>query len=209
MLCLNFNIIFNFYIFWHNNFILGVYNLIFLPNSFERYIAALRILNHLLVLKSGINKKRLTALKKIYKAEAFYFKNSTSPFSVSDFVLPILSAAQTLLNEKNKNFDFSVNTNGIYLFNKQLFTVLLLELCSTSKYIRISDNHLGVNICFNGKINNSLYIIKNLKGYYFYEKFSNKGVIVLPFEKTLVTPSMCESEWYYIFDKFSPVNLYF
>ena len=183
--------------------------MIFLPNSFERYIAALRVLNHLLILKNGITAKRLTALKKIYKTEAFYFKDLVLPFSIAEFSLPLLSAAQILLNEKGENLNFSVSNNEIYLFNKQLFTLLLLELCTTCNYIKITENHTGVNIYFNGKINNSLSIIKNLKGYYFYEKFLKQGVIILPFEKTVNTPNAPDSEWYYIFDKFSPVNLYF
>ena len=183
--------------------------MIFLPNTFERYIAALRLLNHLLILKNGITSKRLKILKKIYIAESVYTSQKLSPFSITDFTLEILSAVQTLLCKKGKTLNFSVNTNGNYLFNKQLFTLLILEICNSCSYIKISENDIGIVVFTNGEIKNSLPFIKKLKGYYFYENSLNKAIIILPFEKTVLPPVSSETEWYYLFDKFSPVNLYF
>ena len=183
--------------------------MIFLPNTFERYIAALRVLNHLLILKNGITSKRLKTLKKIYTAEAFYFRKKLSPFSITDFTLSLVSASQTLLYKKGKTLNFSLNTKGNYLFNKQLYTLLILEICSSCNYMKITEKDIGIVIFINGEIKNSLPFIKKLKGYYFYENSLNKAIIILPFEKTALTPITNETEWYYLFDKFSPVNLYF
>lgn len=183
--------------------------MIYLPNSFERYTAGLRIIIHLSVLRHGLCRRHLDSLKKIYIAEALFAKDSLLPYSLAELSLPLLSSSQILLEEKGEFIDFSLSGDGVYLLNKRLFTLLLLQLCLDGSSIRLYAKEQKIVISFCGEIKNSLSFIKAMKGCYFYEKFSQKAAIVLPARKCSEKPQECENEWHYIFDRFSPVNLYF
>lgn len=176
-----------------------------LPNSFERYTASLRILTSLLILKYGLNKKLLQNLCKIYTAEAFYGAKNLQPLNIQNFVLELFYAVSVI---KPENFVFSANCHGNFLINKNVFTVLLLNLCKECEEIKISFKK-NIIIDFKGKHKKALSALKNLRGFYFYLDNTNAGKFIIPVLNTNKKSVSFANAWENIFDQFSPVNLFF
>ena len=124
-----------------------------LPNSFERYTAALRILTSLLILKHGLRQKHLKNLSKIYTAESFFRSNFYEPLNIEKFTLSLLYAVAIIKIKQNKNFTFEVDGDKNFLISKGVFTVLLLNLCKYCEelYIGTKDDQIIIN--FKGKHN--------------------------------------------------------
>jgi len=180
-----------------------------LPNSFERYVAALRILTSLLILKHGYNKKYLKNLCKIYIAESYYKNNPCVPLDIRDYSLSLFCAVAFLKYKQNKKFEFSVDTDGNFLINKSIFTVLLLKLCKECEIIDIKAGSSGIIINLKGNHKKSLSALKKLKGFYFYSSKTNNGKFVIPAKKTDQKSVSFPSVWENIHNRFSPVNLFF
>ncbi len=176
-----------------------------LPNSFERYTASLRILTSLLILKHGLNKKFLRNLSKIYTAEAFYNNKNLQPLSIQKFALELFYAASVI---KPQNLIFSINCQGNFLINKNVFTVLLLSLLKECDEINITfEKNIVIN--FKGNHKKALSALKNLQGYYFYSVFANSGKFIIPALRTNKQSVPFANEWENIVNQFSTVNLFF
>lgn len=180
-----------------------------LPNSFERYTAALRILTSLLILKHGLHLKYLKNLRKIYTAESFFRSNFYEPLDIENFTLSLLYSIEIIKFKQNKNFTFEVNADKNFLISKSVFTVLLLNLCKYCEEIYVSTKNDQIIIEFKGNHKKSLSALKKLKGFYFYSVKTSIGKIVIPVIETNQESVDFAGEWENIFDRFSPVNLFF
>ena len=180
-----------------------------LPNSFERYTSALRILTSLLILKHGLSEKYLKNLKKIYTAESFFLENFCEAINIEKLTLSLLYAVSIIKFKQNEKFSFEVTANGNFLINKDIFTVLLLNLCKDSEKLYINTLESQIIIDFKGNNKKSLSALKKLKGFYFYSLKTSTGKIVIPAKETDEKSVVFPSEWENIFDRFSPVNLFF
>lgn len=177
-----------------------------LPNSFERYIAALRILTSLMILKRGLNKKFLQNLRKIYTAEAYLNRHNTVPVDIGSICLSLICAASVL---KYKKMIFSVNCKGNFLINKDILTILLLTMCRECNQIHITIKQNKIIIDFNGNYKKSLSALNKLKGFYFYSVKTKNGKFVIPVNQTEKQSVTFENEWENLYNRFSPVNLFF
>lgn len=179
--------------------------MIILPNSFERYIAALRIYVSASILKHGLLKKHLKALRAIYIAEAFLESGISQSVDLKKLCLNLLGAVSAI----NTDFTYKCDTHGNYLINKRLITILLLKLSQNSRKIEINYINNKILITSTGQINNSLAVIKTLEGCYYKDLKANKSLIAIPAFETAEKSVKIESEWQNIFDSFSPVNIFF
>lgn len=175
-----------------------------LPNSFERYTAALRNLTSILILRNGLNQKHLKNLSKIYTAEAFFYHHK-QPLNIEKFACGLLGAASLI---KPNKLVFSVNCRGNFLINKNLFTVLLLNLSKECSLIEIEIEG-DIVISFTGKCKKALSALKNLRGFYFYSINTQRGKFIIPVLKINEKSIPFENEWENISYQFSPVNLFF
>lgn len=179
--------------------------LIVLPNSFERYLASLRIFVSLSILKHGLQAKHLEKLQKIHLAEAFFDKNSLQSVDIFRLSQNLLNAVRSI----NCNLNFSCAKAGNFYINKKLFTILLLKLCEFSDNISLNSQENYIQMKFSGKNQNISPILNALKGFYIYESKSNLSLVIIPATKTHQESVYIESEWEYLFDKFSIVNIFF
>ncbi len=178
--------------------------MIVLPNSFERYLSALRIFVSLSILKHGLKLRHLASLKKIHYAEAFYNKNSLQSVAIKKLSTNILNTISAYKYKLN----FSCKSKDNYYINKNLFTILLLEIVSISNFISISSNKNFIIIKFSSKKQNSTKTLYTLGGFSFREAKNNTTLFVIPAERTNVPSVYIESEWENIFDQFSTVNIF-
>ena len=171
-----------------------------LPNSFERYTSALRILTSLLILKHGLQHKYLKNLRKIYTAESFFRSDFYESVNMKEFTLSLLYAVAIIKFKQNKNFTFEVDADKNFLISKGVFTVLLLNLCICCEQVCICVKDQKIIINFKGN---------HQKGFYFYSFKTRIGKIIVPAKLTDQKSVDFSGEWENIFDRFSPVNLFF
>ena len=175
--------------------------MIVLPNSFERYLSSLRILVSLSILKHGVQPKHIKNLKKIFIAEALYNKNSRQSVDISRLCNNLLRS----INSINPNFKFSCQINGNFYINKSLFSLFLIEVSRISDNITIKQSENYICVLFNTSVVSFPYL-SELGGYKL--KTQNKVLAIIPVTKSDTDSVYIESEWEYIFDKFSIVNIY-
>lgn len=187
--------------------------MIFLPKSFERYAASLRLYLQISVLRDGEQTKHLKMLKRINRAEALYYKAESSPVDIIKLANSLLGAAIIVMLQRGKRLTASFSGQGVYMINKKLYTALLMELAGLNTgnmEIGIKAYNSGVSIKASGcrSLGELAIIIKAMKGTYFRQSNGNKLIINIPCEKTELAPQPVENEWCYILDRFSPVNVY-
>ncbi len=182
--------------------------MIFLPNIFERYTAALRNFIHFSALKNGKNQHHMSLLKRIYEAEAIYNSQETAPIDIYRYSISVLDAAK-IISDNHKSFEYAVETAGCFLINKRLFTVLLLLLFSKK-------------ITFNASVFRERLIIKTdtavpkdckrviyaMNGLILKSAESRGNIIMLRSEKTTKKAQFTESELELLSDPFSPVHIF-
>ncbi len=177
--------------------------MIVLPNSFERYLSALRIFVSLSILKHGLQTRHLRNLKKIYSAEIFLYKNSTQSVNIKKLCQNLLGAVKLLCPQ----LKFNCQTFDTYYLNKNLFSLLLLWIAKHSNYISINYSNFCIYIKFQSKTVPTIPYLKELGGYYL--KLKNNFLAVIPVTKSYTDSVYIESEYEYIFDKFSIVNVFY
>lgn len=184
---------------------MGVDYVIVLPNSFERYLSALRISVSVSILKRGLQIKHLKSLEKIYIAEALMLKNTRQSVSVNTLCANLLGAVSIIKD----NFSFKCDIiNNLYL-NKNLFTILLLYLAKEKTFLKITEINDFLLITLNGKTCNLSPFIRALNGLSLFEIKTNKSVIIIPADESGEKSVEIETEWEYLFNKFSVVNMVF
>ncbi len=179
--------------------------MIVLPSSFERYLAALRNFVSLSVFKYGLTPRHLKNLKKIYKAEAFYHKSEVYSLDINEFCKNLLRAVSAF----REDLKFSITADGNLLVNQKLLTHLILTICCFSDYLKITEKDGFLLILFYGKSEKILRFINAMSGTIFYEQKTEASLIVIPASKTSQSSVPILSEWDFLFDSFSAVNVYF
>ena len=181
--------------------------MIFLPNKYERYIAALR--NHLqkLYFKTGNNKSLISKLKKVYEFEILNFEKNVFPCDIKLLASKLLVSAYSHKLRNNKSFDFEIKTKDNFMLKIKPFTIILLKLAKHSKNITISN--LGGNIILKSKTEYKLSkkYLNVLNSFQLYEHKNKTLLVIIKAEITTKRSVDMKREWD-ILDPFSPVNLY-
>lgn len=181
--------------------------LIFLPNKFERYTAAIRNSIQIAALKNGITETQTSTLKKIYIAEAI-LSPCYQPIDLKELTFNLLMGAYIKLLSKDIKISPLIRVNGTFIINKKLLICLLLSLCSISETIKISNYKQKIVILCNNDARNFDFLINAIKGICFYELKTNASMIIIPAKRTEKKPLKTEREWEYIKDPFSPINIF-
>lgn len=177
--------------------------MIVLPNRLERYINALRIFTSLSVARHGLEPRHVKNLAKIHLCEAFLFENEKQITALKLLSHNLLSSVRTLKPE----FDFSLEIYGNVIISKPLYIILLILLSNDTDSLKIALKN-GILIRGKGEIKNSLSVIKHLKGVSFFDVKTKEYLIFLPCEKTENPPINTESQWNFLYDRFSPLKLF-
>lgn len=187
--------------------------MIYLPNSFERYIASLRLYVQMSVLKRGNNLSQLKSLKRICLAEALY-SSEKCPVDIIKLSDSILGSSVIILFQRGIYIKTELSGTGTYIINKKLYVALLMELISgctsQNNVINIKTAVTKLVITVTGcNINKNIKnFLKVLCGAFLYERAGKKLIICIPVEKTEKPAEKIENEWCYILDRFSVVNVW-
>lgn len=179
--------------------------MIVLPNSFEKYLSALRISVSISILKHGLQPRHIDNLRKIHIAEALLHKTERQSVDINKLCTNLLSAVKTIKTD----FDFRCNANGNFSINKNLFTLLLLSISKSSNSIDVTARNAFLEIKVSHKSEKALSFVRALKGYSLFELKSRQSLIIIPIRETKEESIPIESEWEYIFNEFSVLNIYF
>ena len=183
--------------------------LIYLPNKFDFYAAALRNYTQRLIFKNATNKKLYENLRKIYIAEAILGNENEAPVNLSEYLTELLSAVKYLKKEKGIYFNYKISLQSNFLINIKLFTALILNLCKITESISVFEKQGKIIIntkTYIKKENNSL--IKRLKGAVYYEVKTGTSLIVLSFTATDKSDFCINSAYDFLLDTFSPPNIF-
>lgn len=180
--------------------------MIFLPNKYERYIAALRNYLHNLNNKKNNDKNIALRFKKIYEFEALFLNIDKLPCDVKLLSSKVLIHIYSKLIYKNINLDFTVKIKKNYILNIKLFTIVLTMLAVNSKYIKVceSESKIIIKCKTNTKLKNKY--LKGLNAYSFYDIRKNILLIVINAQITNKKSVEIKEEWD-ILNPFSPINL--
>ena len=180
--------------------------MIFLPNKFEKFCAALRNYTQIGILKNGIEKKYLERLRKIHYAEAV-FSGEEKPVEVSLLSRTLLSYCHIKRLRKNEVLGFWVFGNFKFILKERPYSALLLSLSSKADFIKIVLKKSGISIFCNSLPKEALKLIKALDGIYLYEKKRKTAGIFIP---AVLTDKKIRDNSYYqnLQDELCPVNLY-
>ena len=188
--------------------------MIYLPKAFERYISSLRLYVQMSVLRGGNNIKRLSQLKKISLAEAFYLKEERSAMDIIKLSNSVLGAAIIIMLQRGIKISVILAGKGVYLVNRRLYTALLTELAGSFEagenkiFIGIKSSRLTIKADGCRRSGLLCRLIKILGGVYFTQNSGRKLIISIPLKKPRLEPETVENEWCYILDRFSPVNIW-
>ena len=182
--------------------------MIFLPNKYERYTAALRNYIQRLALTKGITDELILKFRKIYEFETVFLYHDKLPCDLKLLCSKILISAYSKLLDKNVHLDFSINLTENYILNVRLFTVFLLKVLENSTEIKIYENLGFIILKSKSKPKIKPIFLKQLKAFSFYESKTETTLIVIKAEKTSKTSVDTKREWDFS-NPFSPVNLYF
>lgn len=182
--------------------------LIFLPNKFERYTAALRSVIQNLIIKNGIKQNYLKNLKTIYDFEAI-LSNTLSTINIEKEYYEFFAAIYLKKIKKDKKFTFFINANGNYLINRKLFTALLLNLSLNCNEITLQNKENLIIVSGDFQINSKIKImVKKLNGAYLREIKSNKTLLVFPFNKSQNKAENFEYAYSLLQNSLSIINCY-
>ena len=179
--------------------------MIILPNRYERYLSALRNSVLVLIINKGIKPQYIENLKKLYTAESLLYQTSRQSVNLNKLCASLLGAVKTI----KSGFDFNCRINGNYSVNKNIITLLLLNLAKQKDFLKISAKDNFLKIMFHGKANHLSRFVNALDGFSLYERKSKQTLIIIPAPETLKKSVPIDSEWEYLFNKFSVINLLF
>lgn len=181
--------------------------MIFLPNKFERFLAALRITIQNDILKNGITENNLKNLEKINIAEALFYKDFKEPVYIKELSFSLLCYSLPLLLPQNKNPYLKIDIYSNFLINKKLLAILFLKLIKASKRIEIKNHKSKIMIsALDINSNNFKKLVLALGGTYFYH--NKKIIIVIPADKTDKKANPIKKEWVSLDNPFSLVNIF-
>ena len=175
-----------------------------LQNSFERYLGALRNFVSISITKHGLQERHLKNLKKIYFCEMILNKKVVKCVDISTLTSNLLNAARYL----SPNTNLRVNTNGNIFINIELYTFLILNIFKNSSLSVFFYNDF-LCIKFFGNFQRLSPIIKALNASILYEIKTDQSILYIPIKKATQPSIYIESDWEFLFDSFSIVNLIF
>lgn len=183
--------------------------MIFLPNKYERFCAAIRnrIQNHNISLPISLKNREI--LRKIYFAEAILKETEIMPIDIKKFSENLLGAMQILKIEKEEKFTFKITAEGNYLLDKKCLEILLILLSQNNTHISIYEYNsklvIKTNLHRNPQIN---ILLQKLNACSFYEYKTEKLITVISAHKTpkRSIPFPYESE--ILSNPFSAVNIF-
>ncbi len=178
--------------------------MIILQNSFERYLGALRNFVSKSIAKHGVQKRHFKNLKKIHFCEMLLNKKTVKCVDINKLTGNLLNAATCL----NKDIKFKINLKGNLVINKELYSFLLLEIFKKSSLSVFFYNNY-VCIKFWGDSKNLSTIITALNASILHETKTDQSIIAIPTKNTNQSSVYIESDWEFLFDSFSIVNLIF
>ena len=184
----------------------------FLPKREERYFAAMRLFAQKTVLKCGMTDQNIRRLKKIYLAEAL-FRTDAEPTDLSAFSDALLGASLLLLLQQGVRLALSFRLSGVFAVSRRAYAALLILLAKNASdrcEIRVQNTDARIEIEASDikPFPEMQRLVKKLGGYYLKTSGNGMLLIFLPVRKTRENPLREEHEWYYITDRFSPVNVY-
>lgn len=180
--------------------------MIFLPNKFEKFCAALRNYTQIGILKNGMEKKYLKRLRKIHYAEAV-FLSTEKPVEVALLSRILLSYCHIKRLRKNEVFHFLVLGNFKFILKERPYSALLLILSREVDFIKIVLKKSGISIFCNSLPKETFKLIKTLGGIYLYEKKTKTAGIFIP--AVLTDKEILDNSYYQnLKDELCPVNLY-
>lgn len=182
--------------------------MIFLPNKYERFTAALRHYIHRKYYEGEISPLKIEILRKISKIEIFIQEYFPEPIYINNFCFEQFKAARTLKLKNNRKFKFLLKNNETYLIPQKPFEVLICEIIKDSDFIKISIFAGKLVLIYHGKSENIEYLISKLHANYFYEHKSQTNYILFPFDKTDKKSVYIKREWEVLCDPFSLINIY-
>lgn len=177
--------------------------MIVLPNSYERYLSALRILVLNSVLKQGLQPQHIENLRNIYTAEALLNQNTRQSIDLKKLINNLLGAVKIIKND----FAFKCDVKNNFLLNKNLLTLFILNIAKEKSFLKISTSEKYLKIVFRGKTSKLSPFLKALKARLFYEIKTKQSLIIIPAVATHKKSVPIDSDWEYLFDKFSMVNV--
>ena len=178
--------------------------MIVLPNSFDRYLAHLRYYISLSILKHGLTIEHMKKLQKIYTAEALFYNEKRDNINLNKLLGNLLNA----ISDITKNFEFSLKVTGNCAVNKNLLEILVTLLAKQTLFLKIKKVDNNLIIKFKNNIKNIKPIVFALNGLLLYEIRTNESVIIIPTKKTCRFDEV-PSEYQYVFDRFSFLNVFF
>ncbi len=180
--------------------------MIFLPNKFEKFCAALRNHTQNCILKNGIQKKHLQRLRKIHYAEAI-FSRSEKPVIIAELSRFLVCACHIKRLENDEFLHFLILGDSRFIINEKAYTSLLLCLCQEASFIKIVLKKCGISIFCNSLPDCTLKLIKALNGICLYEKKKKTAGIFIP--AVLTDKKVCDNLYYHsLRDELSIVNIY-
>ncbi len=184
---------------------MGVDYVIVLPNSVERYLSAVRISVSVSILKHGLQTRHLKSLKKIHIAESLLHQNTRQSTDVNSLCTNLLSAVATIKD----GFSFKCNLSGNLYLNKNIFTLLILYLAKQKSFFKITQTGGFLLIHLDGKPKDVSLLVTALNGFFFFETKTQKSLIVIPTTESNEKSVEIETEWEYLFNIFSVLNMVF
>ena len=183
--------------------------MIYFPNKFEKYVCALRCLYQNLIIKNGVKKEYIFALKKIYNSEALNKNKEEEPINIKEYCADILTAVFIKKLIGFESFDFYISVQSNFYADVKIFTALLLTVCENANSIEIFENRKRLVFKTTAIINKGiLKLLYRLNGYYLTDL--KKGYLYLIFNlaSTLKESRRFETAHEQLQNPLSPVNLY-
>lgn len=183
--------------------------MIFLPNKFERFCAAIRNYVQRKALTGKINPKQKVILQKIYYAESLLTEWLPQPIDIWEYCYEFLKAVKTIKLSQRNNFCFEIHTEGVFLIPIKPFEAFLAEIVKHSNFIKVSSFKKRLIIAVTGVNTSVLTLVEKLKGIRIYDLKTNTSYIIFEFSETHKESLYIKREWELLCDPFSAVNIYF
>ena len=183
--------------------------MIFLPNKFERFCAAIRNYVQRKALTGEINSKQKVILQKIHYAEVILTECLPQPIDICDYCYEFLKAVKTIRLSQKDKFCFEIHTQGVFLIPARPFEALLAEIAKNSNFIKIYSFKKRLIIAVTGANTSVVPLVEKIKGIKLYDLKTDTNYIIFDFSETHKESLYIKREWELLCDPFSAVNIYF
>lgn len=186
----------------------------FLPKSYERYSAAMRVYLQNRYLKEDKKDIALKYLRRVLIFEILASPKQSTSTALSSFCDNVISAAQLELMQKDCFFESKITGNAVLNVDRRIITAILCNCClisaknKTALQIIIKDNGLYLIFCGDKPSGHFLRLLQYANGIRFYIKKERKNAVYLRLEKSKTEPLTHKEIWQYLYDPLSPIKAY-